>query len=157
MPKMTPGYAKNTITRSLRTILDPEPKEQEISQLWEFFKNKCAYCGCSLDRKSRQGHVDHLIPATEDDTTNHISNRVLSCRSCNGDEKGGAEWEKFLRTKTKNGKVFKARRGRIKTWVSSKIKSRAAPIDINLLKRETERAIKAFYNAVVRLRKSKDS
>ena len=92
MPRMTPGYAKNTMRRALRTVIDPEPSASEIAKLWEYFGSACAYCERPLSRGNREGHVDHLISGG----TNHISNRVLSCPACNGDEKRDEDWLVFL-------------------------------------------------------------
>jgi 5-methylcytosine-specific restriction endonuclease McrA len=76
MPKMTPGYAKNTMRRTLQAVVDTEPTNKEISILWEYFGSACAYCGLPLKKENREGHIDHLVSTTKNGV-NHISNRVL--------------------------------------------------------------------------------
>ena len=154
MPKMTAGYAKNTIRRALRAVVDPEPSEKEVAEIWQFFSSDCAYCGRHLKKGGREGHVDHLVPATAGGR-NHISNRVLSCSRCNGDEKGDAAWLDFIRAKTKDPTLFKNRRKRIKDWVARNKPSQPAVFSSELLKRETERAVAAFDDAVTQLRGAK--
>src|SRR5262249_48848297 len=113
MPKMTPGYAKNTIRRALRAV-DREPNAAEVDRLWQYFGSACAYCARPLNRAKREWHIDHLIPGQG----NQISNRVLSCASCNGDEKRENDWLPFLREKTRDKIAFLRRRDRILSWCS---------------------------------------
>ncbi len=101
-----------------------------------------------------EGHVDHLVPATAAGT-NHISNRVLSCSGCNGDEKGDQPWLDFLRAKTKDQTLFKNRRKRIEDWVARSTPSQPPVINSELVTRETERAVAAFDEAVTQLRRAK--
>ncbi|WP_407943038.1 HNH endonuclease [Marinomonas atlantica] len=70
--------AKNKIRRSLVSIIDPYPSKSEVDQLWEYFESRCAYCGISINRGSRTGHLDHLIPSSEGGS-NSIYNHALSC------------------------------------------------------------------------------
>ena len=154
MPKMTAGYAKNTIRRALRAVVDPEPSEKEVAEIWDFFSWACAYCGRRLEKRTREGHVDHLVPATEAGT-NHISNRVLSCSSCNADEKGDRPWLEFLCGKTKDHTLFNNRRKRIEDWKARDVPSQPAVVDTKLLTRETERAVAAFDEAVTQMRQAK--
>jgi HNH endonuclease len=147
MPKMTPGYAKNTMRRALRAVIDPEPSASEIAKLWEYFGSACAYCGRGLSRGNREGHVDHLISGG----TNHISNRVLSCPVCNGDEKREADWLVFLRKKTCDDQVFRKRRQRIESWHESNKSQEQSRIDAEV-QAEIDRAISGFDNAVSNLR-----
>ena len=154
MPKMAPGYAKNIIKKALRAVLDPEPSKKEVAEIWKFFSSACAYCDRPLKKGAREGHIDHLDPATAGGTT-HISNRVLSCSRCNGDEKVDRPWPKFLREKTKSPALFKNRRNRIKDWVARNVPSQPTVINSELLTRETERAVAAFDKAVTKLRRAK--
>lgn len=147
MPKMTPGYAKNTMRRALRAVIDPEPSTSEIAKLWEYFVSACAYCGRPLSRGNREGHVDHLISGG----TNHISNRVLSCAVCNGDEKRDEDWVVFLRKKTCDEQVFRKRRQRIESWRESTKSQEQSRIDAQV-QAEIDRAITGFDNAVSNLR-----
>jgi HNH endonuclease len=147
MPKMTPGYAKNTMRRALRAVIDPEPSASEIAKLWEYFGSACAYCERPLSRGNREGHVDHLISGG----TNHISNRVLSCPACNGDETRDEDWLVFLRKKTLDQQIFRARRNRIESWHESTKSQEQSRIDAQV-QIEIDRAISAFDNAVANLR-----
>lgn len=117
MAKDTPSMAKNKIKRSLWAIYDPHPKKGEVDSLWAYFDSKCAYCGVEIERKSRTGHVDHLIPSAEGGS-NNIHNHVLACARCNGDEKREEDWLIFLSKKTENGATFKQRRYKIEEWMS---------------------------------------
>ena len=109
MPRVTPALAKNTIRRALRAVIDAEPSRAAIAELWKHFESRCAYCGRVLDKPLREGHIDHLAPTTRGGT-NHLSNRVLSCSSCNGDEKRERDWREFLREKNSDAGVFDQRR-----------------------------------------------
>ena len=154
MPRITPGLAKNIIRRGLRTVVDPEPTKTQVAELWEFFGSACAYCGNPLRKSQRQGHVDHLIP-TSGGGTNHISNRVLSCGTCNGDERLDQPWLEFLSEKVKDQSLLSERRRRIEAWMSCQWPTGPSAFDAALLERETERAVAAFDKAVVRLRRTR--
>lgn len=155
MPKMTPGYAKNTMRRTLRAVVDPEPTAKEISSLWEYFSSACAYCGMSLQKESRKGHIDHLISATKGGV-NHISNRVLSCSICNGDEKGESHWLEFLTRKVKDPSLFVSRKRKIEKWISLMSPSNRNIVNHKLLEQVTNKAIEAFDNAIDTLRRSRE-
>ena len=112
----TPSQARNMIRKSLLGIIDPDPSREDITQLWEFFESRCCYCGTKINRKGRQGHIDHLVPQSVNGI-NHISNRVLSCGSCNGDEKRDTHWVEFIINKyANNPSVAKQRVDKIKEW-----------------------------------------
>jgi hypothetical protein len=151
MPGMTAGYAKNTIRRALRAVVDPGSRPTEVAELWEFFGSACAYCGRKLRKGGREGHVDHLN-ATSTGGTNHISNRVLSCPECNGNEKLERPWLEFLRERVKDRSLFNKRRKRIEAWMRRELPKRPSMFDSELLNRETERAVAAFDEAVAQLR-----
>ena len=144
---MTSGYAKNTMRRALRAVIDREPSASEIAKLWEYFGSACAYCERPLSRGNREGHVDHLISGG----TNHISNRVLSCPACNGDEKRDEDWLVFLQKKTLGQQIFRARRNRIESWHESTKSQEQSRIDAQV-QIEIDRAISAFDNAVANFR-----
>ena len=152
MPKMTAGYAKNTIRRSLRAVLDPEPIATDIERLWEHFHSACAYCDRTLSRANREGHIDHLISAG----TNHVSNRVLSCASCNGDEKREGDWLEFLRKKAPDEATFLDRRERIQSWCSTTLTAKQHGLDTSV-QVEIDRVITTFDNAVANLRQLRQS
>lgn len=150
MPRVTPSMAKNTIKRSLRSIVDRELTATEKSAIWSHFSSECAYCGKKLAREGREGHVDHLIPTTSGGT-NHISNRVLSCPPCNGDEKREEDWMTFLNRKIKDTTMREERIRRIEGWVKTHSHLNK-PIDEELLQRHIEKVYQAFDAAVAALK-----
>ncbi|HEY9285132.1 MAG TPA: HNH endonuclease signature motif containing protein [Pyrinomonadaceae bacterium] len=147
--------AKNAIRRALVGVVDPHPNPSQIDSLWAFFESSCAYCAKPLVRGKRDAHVDHLVPA-QGGGSNHISNCVLSCSVCNGDEKREGHWESFLRTKAPDDLEFAARKGRIESWGAAC--APASPLDAALLEavnREIGAAISAFDRALDNVRRAK--
>lgn len=86
----------NMIRRSLKMIIDKDLTDKEKDAIWKEFNNRCAFCGNTLSRDKREGHIDHLIPDANWGL-NWKGNRVLSCSSCNGDKKREGLWRQFLR------------------------------------------------------------
>ncbi len=115
MPAASVAYAKNTIRRALRELVDPSPDKDEVQQIWRFFDGECAYCGRTLIRKAKEGHIDHLVSASKGGP-NHISNRVLACAPCNESEKREMDWDQFLRMKNLDLRAYQTRRDRILQW-----------------------------------------
>lgn len=115
MPAITPGYVKNMIRRSLREIVDPSPTKKDEERIWEFFNSECAYCGKPLSKLQKQGHIDHLFPSSLGGP-NHISNRVLSCATCNEAEKLDGAWQEFMVQKNRDPAVLRARIAKIHEW-----------------------------------------
>ncbi|HXN06419.1 MAG TPA: HNH endonuclease [Nitrospiria bacterium] len=115
MASPTPGFVKNMIRRSLREVVDPSPTKKEEQKIWDFFISECAYCGKHLKKNYKEGHIDHLTPASLGGS-NDISNRVLSCPSCNEKEKLKMPWKKFLIQKNPDEKVESLRREKIIKW-----------------------------------------
>lgn len=115
MPAPTPGYVKNMIRRSLREIVDPSPSKKEENKIWDFFNSECAYCGKKLDKAYKEGHIDHLVSSSQGGA-NHISNRVLSCATCNEKEKLDKPWGEFLAKKSPNKILASKRKEKIKQW-----------------------------------------
>jgi len=115
MPAPAPGYVKNVIRRSLREIIDPSPSKRDVTRIWEYFGSECAYCGKKLNRTKKEGHIDHLVSSALDGA-NHISNRVLSCATCNEKEKLDMPWGKFLASKNPNKVIAKKRNEKIVRW-----------------------------------------
>ncbi len=70
MPSIS--QAKNIMRRAISEIVDPGLSASEKNALWEHFRSCCAFCGASIARESRTGHVDHL----NSDGGNAPSNRV---------------------------------------------------------------------------------
>ena len=111
MARSTPSYTKNIIRRCFTELFDPELSPAQRNEIWEYFEHCCAYCGKELNRSKREGHIDHLIPASLDGS-NFIGNRVLSCASCNADEKRDRFWVLFLKEKDGSDERIK----KIKGW-----------------------------------------
>ena len=115
MPATTVSYAKNIIRRVLISLVDPPPTRAEINLLWKYFNSRCAYCDKLIDRASKEGHIDHLVPAANGGR-NCLANRVLSCASCNEKEKLARPWEPFLSEKCGDETLFEVRREKICEW-----------------------------------------
>lgn len=123
--------AKNKIKRCLIAILDPHPSPTDVDLLWTHFAASCAYCGISLTREARHGHLDHAIPSTLGGT-NSIYSHVLACARCNGDEKRETHWERFLEQKCQDAAARCERRDRIVAWFAAGgDRSRAIDDDIH--------------------------
>ncbi len=115
MPAPTPGYIKNMIRRSLREIVDPSPSKGDEERIWQFFNSECAYCGKPLNRAQKEGHIDHLVPSSLGGP-NHVSNRVLSCATCNEAEKLDGVWEEFIVRKNPEPAILQGRVAKIHEW-----------------------------------------
>ena len=107
MPTVTPGYVKNVIRRSLREIVDPGPTKEGEERIWKFFNSECAYRGKPLSKLQKQGHTDHLVPPSLDGL-NYISNRVLSCATCNEADKLDGAWQEFMVQKNRDPAALRA-------------------------------------------------
>jgi hypothetical protein len=143
--------AKNKIRRSLAAILDPHPSAKAVDELWKYFNEKCAYCGVLIDRKSRTGHIDHLVSSALGGS-NDIHNHVLSCARCNGDEKREEAWQSFLSRKAPDPIVAKERTDRVLAWLS---KAKPASPNMNSADRAqaiVQSAIDAYDLAVAQMR-----
>lgn len=113
---MTPSQAKNAIFKALLEIVDPPPKPSEERRIRAFFENRCAYCSCEIPPVGRTGHIDHLIPRQQGGT-NHLSNLVLACNICNGDEKLDQGWRDFINHKVLDPAQLQERIDRIEAWI----------------------------------------
>jgi hypothetical protein len=110
------SQAKNYVRKTIWKLVDKEPSAREVAVLWAHFDSKCAYCSLQLARAARNGHLDHL-EANRSIGRNHISNRVLACNICNGDEKREEDWEHFLALKCRaDEQAYEARRDKIMQW-----------------------------------------
>src|SRR2546422_640668 len=98
MGKVTPSQAKNSIRRALFAEIEGAVSWKDKLKIWEFFRLSCAYCGRKMDPSGREGHMDHLASRASGGS-DHISNTVLACHLCNGDEKRDMDWQKFLQMK----------------------------------------------------------
>lgn len=115
MPAVTTAYVRNIIRRGFSEMVDPPPSPEERAAIWTHFDDCCAYCGCPLRRTEKEGHIDHLVPASQGGA-NAVGNRVLSCATCNEKEKLDRPWEVFLRNKAQTDADFVSRRQRILDW-----------------------------------------
>ena len=144
MPTMPIPRVKNMICRALRGVVDPEPTGSQLDELWRYFGSECAYCGRQVQKKNKSAHIDHLTPASKKGR-NHISNRVLSCASCNEQEKKEMDWEPFLRQKNPDGATFRQRQQRILDWQ----KQQGGPVPLSEDKAcRLERAIRAVHDSL---------
>jgi hypothetical protein len=112
MSSHTLSQTKNYIRKALWKAADPAPSAKQVQALWEHFQSSCAYCGRPLQKKERKAHIDHL----DANGRNHISNRVIACNLCNGDEKREQNWEEFLVKKCSDTELLQSRRDRILSW-----------------------------------------
>jgi len=116
MPVPTPGYVKNIIRRCFQEQVDKSPTKKQTTEIWEYFDSTCAYCGVALNRGNKEGHIDHLVSASQGGS-NNVSNRVLSCARCNEKEKRDKNWKEFLEKKVIDEDKRKERIERITRWV----------------------------------------
>ena len=113
---MTPSQARNAIKRSLKALIDPKISKADKTTIWQYFENSCAYCGFGLNTNERKAHIDHVIPESEGGS-NRLCNLILSCSTCNGDEKRDMPWQNFLATKYDvKSKKYKQRYDKITAW-----------------------------------------
>ena len=153
MPRSSIGQAKNTVRRALRAVMDREPNEKDIVRLWAHFQSACAYCATTLVRTERKGHADHLAH----DGPNHISNRVLACWKCNGDEKRDMDWVAFLKKKAPDEAGFNERQQRIQAWGKANAPQIPLPAKSDIVEREIETIMVAIDAAANRLRAIRES
>ncbi|GFD74088.1 HNH endonuclease [Alteromonas marina] len=151
MAKDTPSMAKNKIKRCLWAIYDQHPKKSEVDSLWTYFESKCAYCGVEIERSSRTGHVDHLIPSAEGGS-NSIHNHVLACARCNGDEKREEDWLTFLSKKSGKSSIFEQRRSNIEEWLSLMPPNGTNTALKSEVEKVVDKALKDFDSAVAQVR-----
>lgn len=151
MSKDTPSMAKNKMKRSLVAIYDPHPSKMEIDGLWEYFNSCCAYCDKPIDRASRTGHVDHLVPSSEGGS-NNIHNYALACARCNGDEKREESWTSFLERKSDSSHIFRERKEKIEKWLLLAPSLKTDPVIAIEAEKIIEEAIKSFEHSVEKMR-----
>jgi hypothetical protein len=145
--KLSPSQVKNQMCRGLRLLLDPDPERTDRLRAYEFFDYRCAYCGAKLEIE--EGDLDHLISAATGGS-NHISNRVLSCKPCNAREKREMAWKDFLKKKCPGEQVLAYRQLKIEEWVNLCGGIRTLPEEtLRLLKYECER-VKVEYDVACR-------
>ncbi len=151
MPKDTPSMAKNKMRRCLGAIFDPHPSKTEVDRLWGYFESRCAYCGIMINRKSRTGHLDHLLSSSVGGS-NNIHNHVLSCARCNGDETREEPWDLFLQGKCENSQALQAKKKKIIQWMSQVPDSEPSPEVRAQSKSIVKEAIENFERSVEKMR-----
>ena len=152
---MTPSQAKNAVSKALLEIIDPPPSKTQERHIRAYFNNRCAYCGVNIPPEGRTGHIDHLIPR-QNGGTNHISNLVLSCNICNGDEKLDQDWRVFIHQKVTDISERQLRIVAIEKWISDN----AGPIalsseTIDFVQRSRLKVNLAFDQAITELKEIK--
>lgn len=99
--------------KTVEAIIDPPPRD--VQPIWDYFDSTCAYCGASLNRPDRKGHIDHATAGGG----NQLGNLTLACSTCNGDEKLDESWRDFLRRKAPDDAVYADRERRITDWMDA--------------------------------------
>ena len=156
MPAPTPGYVKNMIRRCFREQVDKSPTQAQTELIWKYFESSCAYCGTLLDRSKKEGHIDHLISASQGGA-NNISNRVLSCATCNEKEKLDEDWKVFLAQKVSCETTQIERENRIENWVAQQ-KQQCVVVSealLSLADHLAEEAVEAFDEGINNIRSSR--
>jgi hypothetical protein len=149
MSLVRPPQARNSIKKALYGLLDKPLKEYQLDELWQFFDSRCAYCCESLDRARREGHADHLVSVSLGGA-NSISNFVLACGKCNGDDKREMDWEPFLAQKNPDSRLREERRDRILRWIAlhKGTVPHRDPFLVELVETQVCKALEAFNQAV---------
>lgn len=148
--KLTPSQVKNLVRRGLRFLVDPEPNAEEKRKCIEFFEHACAYCGTTIEKG--RGDLDHLVSAALGGR-NHISNRVLSCKPCNAEQKRDKQWDEFLKEKHGSSPAFEEMHQNILGWVATA--GAVSPMPdalLQLLEEEGARVSAAYDEACRRVR-----
>jgi hypothetical protein len=146
VPSKVP-QAKNLMRRAVDEILDPSSRD--IDPLWKHFDSCCAYCGKPLSRELREGHRDHAVAGGG----NGLGNLVLSCGSCNGDEKREASWHEFLEQKTIDPDIRSVRQARIEAWFESHPpRAQATSQQVEAVREQLEQMVEQFGDKCAELR-----
>lgn len=151
MAKDTPSMAKNKMRRCLGAIIDPHPSGAEVEELWKYFQSSCAYCGISLARASRTGHLDH-IESSALGGSNEIHNHLLACSQCNGDEKREEDWQSFMAKKVTDVELAAERHAHVSAWIGRACRE---PLDHSVRAQAENiisQALATFDDAVKKLR-----
>jgi len=158
MAKVTPSMAKNQIKRSLLQIIDTHPSKAQKQQIWQYFDDRCAYCGIDIEPNSRQGHLDHLISMKEGGGSD-IYNFVLACHICNGDEKRETPWREFLINKCRNlpEGIYIKRLTHIEAWQQKSIINQLNEDTIAQIEAIVDMAKANFDQSVEQMRALRDS
>jgi hypothetical protein len=154
--RLTPSQVKNLMRRGLRLLLDPDLEKEDRARVIEFFEHRCAYCGCPI--QEGKGDLDHLVSASRRGS-NHISNRVLSCKPCNAEEKRETDWQDFLWQKSgAKTSTFAQRKRKIEQWARACGDARTLPEKaLHVLEEECRRVTAEYDAACRRIRKAKQT
>ena len=152
MVRISPSVAKNMMRRSLAAIVDPPPTPAQVEELWRYFGGECVYCGVTIPRSSRTGHLDHLVASG----TNSIFNLALACAKCNGDEKRELPWREFLQRKARYSVAYSEREVRIEAWLARGAVETPAPYDHGAVAAIIAEATDAYDSAVTKMRRLRD-
>jgi hypothetical protein len=146
---MTLSQAKNAMRRAISDLIDLPLTKKEKQQVWDYFNSRCAYCGKSIERTSRYGHIDHLASSA-----NHIGNCVLACKECNGNEKRDQPWKDFLKLKCADNSTFAMRLKQIESWQTQPTTRKPVALsnEAKAAKSEVESAIAFFEKKFGKLR-----
>ncbi|MHC4353281.1 MAG: HNH endonuclease [Planctomycetota bacterium] len=141
------------IRRCFREQIDRSPTKSQVGSIWDYFQNSCAYCGRTLDRDKKEGHIDHLVSASQGGA-NNISNRVLSCAACNEKEKLDEDWRAFLEKRVPDSGLRQKRIKKIEQWVVTQ-DAGSATVPEGLLRQAeslAEVAVKVFDSGIEKIR-----
>ena len=136
--------------RGLRFLVDPEIGPEDRARVRAYFQNRCAYCDVEI--APTDGDMDHLVAAANGGS-NAISNRVLSCKTCNAHGKREQDWLAYLKAISINPRNFEMRRGRIERWIE--LNGGRTTLDyhvLEVLKREADRTTAEYDVACQRIR-----
>ncbi|WP_053603307.1 HNH endonuclease [Bacillus gobiensis] len=68
--------------RAARAGIPMEITVDQIRTIYNAHDGKCIYCGATEEETGKSHHMDHITPLSRGGT-NHISNLVIACASCN--------------------------------------------------------------------------
>lgn len=148
--KYTSSQARQSIRRSLRSVLDPHPTEKQCELVKEKFNKLCPYCGKQIDVLPGDSHLDHI----DSKGPNHISNRLYACAKCNSKEKRDKDWRVFLQEKALTEEEYLLRKNLIEEWIEKNAKdyvrlSKEIQVEID---NSIELAISGFDSSLQTLR-----
>ena len=139
--------------KAISDLVDQPLTKKEKQQVWDYFNSRCAFCGKSIERISRYGHIDHLV-SRAGSGSNQLGNCVLACKECNGNEKRDQPWKDFLKLKCGDNPTFALRLKQIESWQSKPTTKKPVTLsgEAKAAKSEVEDAIVIFERKFVRLR-----
>lgn len=68
--------------RAAKLNIEVEATVEDVKNLYAMFDGLCLYCGEKETEEGPTWHLDHVRPLS-DGGTNHISNLVIACPTCN--------------------------------------------------------------------------